>query len=92
MLNWNDIIKFATHGNPKPERRLDTSDEDWKQQLSPEEYRITRQKGTEQPHSGALCSSYEAGKYACIFYLPICYDYVMQFFRFCVYSTLALDD
>ena len=66
MLNWNDIIKFATHGNPKPERRLDTSDEDWKQQLSPEEYRITRQKGTEQPHSGALCSSYEAGKYACI--------------------------
>ena len=66
MLNWNDIIKFATHGNPKPERRLDTFDEDWKQQLSPEEYRITRQKGTEQPHSGALCSSYEAGKYACI--------------------------
>ena len=66
MLNWNDIIKFASHGNPTPEKRLDRSDKEWKQQLSPEEYRITRQKGTERPHTGALCSAHEAGKYACI--------------------------
>ena len=27
---------------------------------------ITRQKGTEAPHSGALCSSFEEGQYNCV--------------------------
>lgn len=66
MLNWNDIIKFASHGNPTPDRRIEKSDEEWKALLSPEQYRITRLKGTERPHTGALCSTYDAGKYACI--------------------------
>ena len=34
--------------------------------MSPEQFRITREKGTERAHTGALCSSYEAGKYNCI--------------------------
>ena len=79
MLNWNDIIKFASHGNPTPERRLDRSDKEWKQQLSPEEYRITRQKGTERPYTGALCSAYKAGKYACICCGTILFDSTIKF-------------
>ena len=34
--------------------------------LSPGQFRITRLKATEAPHSGALCSIYETGKYACV--------------------------
>jgi len=66
MLNWTNIIKFANHGNPSPDKRIEKSEEDWKNQLSPEQFRITRQKGTERAGSGALCNAYDRGKYNCI--------------------------
>jgi peptide-methionine (R)-S-oxide reductase len=66
MLNWKDIISFSVNGNPNPDKRVEKTEADWKSQLTPEQYRITRQKGTERPHSGALCSVYDEGKYNCI--------------------------
>lgn len=41
------------------------SDEEWASQLSPEVYRITRQKGTEPPFSGAYCHTKTPGAYHC---------------------------
>ena len=66
MLNWKNILDFAVNGNPTPDRRIEKSDEEWKSILSPEQYRITRLKGTEMPHSGALCSVYDPGIYSCL--------------------------
>ena len=66
MLNWNDIIKFATHGNPTPNKRVEKTEDEWKAILTPEQYRITRLKGTEPAGSGALCSAHDPGKYHCI--------------------------
>ena len=66
MLTWKDVIHYAVNGNPVPERRVEKTEEEWRNQLSAEQFRITRKKGTEAPHSGALCSIYEAGKYACV--------------------------
>lgn len=66
MLTWKHIIDFAVNGNPQPEKRIEKSDKDWQTQLTPEQFRITRQKGTEAPHSGALCSAFDAGKYSCV--------------------------
>lgn len=66
MLNWNDIIKFATNGNPTPTKRVEKTPEEWQALLSPEQFRITRLKGTERPNSGEYCASHESGKYACI--------------------------
>lgn len=66
MLNWADVIHFATKGNPEPDRRVEKTEAEWKEILTPEQFRITRLKGTEAPHSGALCSIYEAGKYNCV--------------------------
>lgn len=65
MLNWNDLIKYATHGNPTPPKRVEKSDSEWKLELTDEEYYVTRQKGTERAHSSELCSLFESGKYAC---------------------------
>ncbi|WP_435579431.1 peptide-methionine (R)-S-oxide reductase MsrB [Gilvibacter sp.] len=66
MLNWNDIIRFSVKGNPTPDRRVEKTPEQWREQLTPEQYRITRQHGTERPFSGELCSVYEAGEYNCV--------------------------
>ncbi|MFS4455042.1 peptide-methionine (R)-S-oxide reductase MsrB [Maribacter sp. 2304DJ31-5] len=66
MLTWKDVIHFSVNGNPEPDRRVEKSENEWKEILTLEQFRITRKKGTEAPHSGALCSVYDAGKYACI--------------------------
>ena len=66
MLSWKDIIKFTTKGNPTPDKRVEKSEAEWKELLTPEQFRITRLKGTERPHSGALCTIYDEGKYNCV--------------------------
>lgn len=65
-MNWADVIRYANHGSLEPDRRVEKSDEEWKQQLSAEEYRVTRQKGTEAAFSSDVCSLFEPGIYACI--------------------------
>lgn len=66
MLTWKEIISFTANKNPTPNKRVEKSEAEWKTILSPEQYRVTRQKGTESPHTGALCSIYEEGQYNCI--------------------------
>jgi peptide methionine sulfoxide reductase msrA/msrB len=66
MLKWDDIIAFATGGNPTPVCRVEKSDAEWRAQLSPEQYRITREKGTEPAFSSDMCSLFEPGRYACV--------------------------
>ncbi len=66
MLTWKDIIHYTVNGNPTPLRRVEKTEAEWREQLTPEQYRITRKKGTEAPHSGELCGIHDAGKYACI--------------------------
>ena len=66
MLNWNDIIKYTVRGNPEPVKRVEKTEEQWQTVLTPEQFRITRQKGTEPAGSGELCSTHDIGKYSCI--------------------------
>jgi len=65
MLKWIDVVKFASTGNPAPDTRVDKTEDEWKALLSPEEFRITRLKGTERAHSSEMCSLFEPGKYSC---------------------------
>lgn len=48
--------------NEKPGR----TDEQWKQQLSDEQYRITREAGTESAFSGEYYNNKETGIYHCV--------------------------
>jgi peptide methionine sulfoxide reductase msrA/msrB len=66
MLKWHDIERFIREGNPDPRRVVTRSDEEWRARLTPEQYRITRQRGTERPYSSAMCSRFEPGQYACV--------------------------
>lgn len=54
VLNWKDVLGFANNGNPEPDRRVEKTDSEWKQQLSEEEFYITRKKGTEARFSGNI--------------------------------------
>lgn len=42
------------------------SDEEWKAQLTLEQYRVTRKQGTEAPCSGALLHEQKQGVFACV--------------------------
>ena len=66
MLTWNDIVKFATDGNPKPDFEVWKSEDEWRKQLTPEQFHVTRKHGTERPFSSGMCELFEPGKYACV--------------------------
>ncbi len=38
----------------------------WKERLSPEQYKVCRQKGTERAFTGALYNNHESGMYECV--------------------------
>jgi peptide-methionine (R)-S-oxide reductase len=46
-------------------RKITRSDEEWRRQLTPEQYRVARQKGTERPFTGKYYDSKEKGTYKC---------------------------
>ncbi|GAA5022346.1 peptide methionine sulfoxide reductase MsrB [Marivirga lumbricoides] len=77
--NWNEVIKQANHGSPEPPRKVEKTEKEWKEQLSPEQYQITRKKGTERAYTGAYCESHTPGKYACICCNTILFDSQLKF-------------
>jgi peptide-methionine (R)-S-oxide reductase len=42
------------------------SEEDWKRQLTPEQYVVTREKATERAFTGEYWDCHEAGTYRCV--------------------------
>ncbi|QSB44477.1 peptide-methionine (R)-S-oxide reductase [Altererythrobacter sp. FM1] len=65
MLNWEDVVTRAAGGNPTPPRRVNKTEAEWRDQLSEEQFYVTRQKGTERPFSNDMCSLFQPGRYAC---------------------------
>ena len=49
----------------KTESQLKKSEEEWKKVLSPDQYYVLREKGTERPFSGKYYLSTEKGTYEC---------------------------
>lgn len=45
--------------------KMNKTDEQWREQLTPEQYRVLREKGTEPAFSGELDSVFDPGSYSC---------------------------
>ena len=46
--------------------KIEKSEAAWRQQLTDEQYHVTRQKGTERPFTGKYHDSKQAGTYTCV--------------------------
>ena len=66
MMTWSDVIKYADNGSPEPDKKVVKADEEWKAVLTPEQFRITRKRGTETAFSGEYCHAHDVGKYSCV--------------------------
>ena len=47
-------------------RKIQKTEEEWQDQLTSEQYRITRMKGTERPFTGEYNDNKEEGTYLCV--------------------------
>ena len=59
-------IKLEENGmETKKQKEVTLTDDEWQNKLTPEEYHILREKGTERPFTGKYDKFYEDGKYKC---------------------------
>jgi peptide-methionine (R)-S-oxide reductase len=46
--------------------KIDKTNQEWRSQLTPQQYRVTREKGTERPFTGEYWNSHEQGTFRCV--------------------------
>ena len=52
---WADVLNLVKVGNSAPDRNVVKTDAEWREQLSEDEYHVTRQAGTERAFSSEMC-------------------------------------
>ena len=79
MLTWRDVMHHVEKGNPAPDRVVEKDEAEWRAELTPEQYRITRERGTERAFSSPMCSLFEPGRYACACCGTLLFDSAQKF-------------
>ena len=59
------LISFQSFAQ-KEEKMISKTDEQWKAQLTSEQFNVTRRKGTERAFTGASWNNHEHGSYNCV--------------------------
>jgi peptide-methionine (R)-S-oxide reductase len=57
---------MTAYESKKPGDKIVKTDAEWRKQLSPEQYHVTRKHGTERAFTGAYANHHDDGMYACV--------------------------
>lgn len=62
----NDSLKSEIKNSSSEEFEVLKSDEEWKANLTPEQYKVTRESCTETPYDNEFYNNFESGTYLCV--------------------------
>lgn len=65
MHDWKQVLERVQRGNPAPARRVEKPEDQWRSELAPAVFEITRRAATERPFSSEMCGLFEPGRYGC---------------------------
>lgn len=77
--SWTSVLRAAEAANPAAPRRVEKSEEEWRELLSDEVFEVTRKAGTERAFSSAMCGVFEPGRYACACCGTLLFDAAQKF-------------
>lgn len=79
MIDWNEVMRRTRDGNPEPPRRVEKSEQEWRTELSDEQFFVARRAGTERPFSSDMCAVFGPGKYSCVCCDTLLFDATEKF-------------
>lgn len=66
VLQWWSGPVIERRGVPVGGHKIEKTDQEWRQQLTQEQYHVTRRKGTERAFSGGYWNTKDKGVYQCV--------------------------
>lgn len=64
-FTWPDVLRAARQANPAPPKRVEKTPAEWRALLTPEQFHVAREHGTERAFSSEMCGLFTPGRYAC---------------------------
>lgn len=65
LLAFTLLISFSANAQKSKQQKVTKTNKEWKKELTPQQYYVLREAGTERPNSSPLNKNYKKGIYVC---------------------------